>query len=291
MKQKDLLSYTIIIPAYNEESFILQTLDSIVNQTVLPLEVVVVDDNSTDKTFQLVKDFIQNKPFFRLVKTTTENIHSPGAKVINAFNYGLSFIINDYDIMVKLDADLILPPHYFEAIINHFQQNEKIGMVGGFAYILNNNEWVLESITNDDHIRGAFKSYRKKCFEDIGGLSPNMGWDTLDEMLARFYGWEILTDKTLKIKHLKPTGFSYHQSHKGKQGLVFYQLGYGFWLTLIATIKLNFKKRKLSLVFHDIWAFVKATLQSKSMLVDKKQARFIQNYRWKKIKEKFKLRL
>ena len=31
-----------------------------------------------------------------------------------------------------------------------------------------------------------------------------MGWDTVDELLAKYYGWQILTDKTLKVKHLKP---------------------------------------------------------------------------------------
>lgn len=286
-----MLTYTIIIPAYNEESFILQTLDSLVEQTVLPQEVVVVDDNSTDQTQQLVQNFIKDKPFIKLIKTFSENKHLPGAKVIQAFQKGFEHITKNYDIIVKLDADLILPTNYFEVVLNDFQNNEKAGMVGGFAYILKNKQWVLESLTNDDHIRGAFKSYRKQCFEDIGGLSPNMGWDTLDEMLARYHGWQIITDKSLKIKHLKPTGASYHQSSQGKQGLVFYQLGYGFWLTLIATFKLNLKKRKLNFIYHDLKSYIKASFSKKPKLVDVNQQKFIQNYRWQKIKEKISFKL
>lgn len=256
----------------------------------MPQEVIVVDDNSSDNTSQLVQDFIKDFTFFKIVKTTTENIHLPGAKVIQAFKHGYNHISKDFDIIVKLDADLILPLNYFEEVIKHFKSDEKIGMVGGFAYILKNNNWVLESLTNDDHIRGAFKSYRKKCFDDIGGLSPNMGWDTLDEMLTRYYGWQIKTDKSLKVKHLKPTGAAYHQKNKGKQGFVFYQLGYGFWLTLIATFKLNIKKKKFSFICHDLKTFLIAVYQSKSKLVNADQQKFIQNYRWQQIKNKLKLR-
>lgn len=285
-----MLTYSIIIPAFNEDQYILQTLESITNQTLLPQEVVIVDDNSVDKTYQLVNDYIIDKASFKLIKTNAENKHLPGAKVIRAFQKGFENMTKDYDIIVKLDADLILPSNYFEVVISHFQSNNQIGMVGGFAYIKKNKDWILESLTNDDHIRGAFKSYRKKCYEDIGGLSPNMGWDTLDEMLARYHGWIIKTDSSLHIKHLKPTGFAYHHSSKGKQGLVFYQLGYGFWLTFIATLKLNIKKKRYKLIYHDLLAFFKAVINSKAKLVNLNQQKFIQNYRWNQIKNKLKLR-
>ena len=64
-----------------------------------------------------------------------------------------------------------------------------------------NNEWILENLTRKDHIRGALKAYRKACFVQIGKLKPSMGWDTIDELLAKFYGWELLTDETLQVKH------------------------------------------------------------------------------------------
>jgi hypothetical protein len=59
----------------------------------------------------------------------------------------------------------------------------------------------LENLTDKDNIRGAFKAYRKECFEAIGGLKPAMGWDTVDELLCRFYNWKIKTDATLHVKH------------------------------------------------------------------------------------------
>jgi len=54
---------------------------------------------------------------------------------------------------------------------------------------------VLEDLTNKDHLRGALKSYRKECFDAIGGLKSSMGWDTVDELLAQYHGWKICTDQ------------------------------------------------------------------------------------------------
>jgi hypothetical protein len=188
--------------------------------------------------------------------------------------------------MVKADADLIFPPNYFETIIQHFQSDDKIGMVGGFAYIEKNGEWILENLTDKDHIRGAFKAYRKATFEQIGGLKPAMGWDTVDELLCKFYQWKVVTDETLKVKHLKPTGANYNKTARYKQGEAFYTLGYGFLITSIASLKLAIRKGKPLLFLDYIRGFWKAQSAKKPLLVTEEQARFIRNYRWKKMKEK-----
>ena len=212
------MNYYIVIPSHNEEKYILQTLQSIIVQTILPKKVVVVNDNSTDQTATIVLAFAEKNPSVSLLNNTSEAIHLPGSKVINAFQKGLETLDENYDFIVKADADLIFPNNYFETIISHFESDVKIGMVGGFAYIEKNGEWILENLTDKDHIRGAFKAYRKECFEQIGGLKPAMGWDTVDELLCKFYDWKIVTDKSLKVKHRKPTGANYNKTARYKQG-------------------------------------------------------------------------
>lgn len=280
------MNYYIIIPTYNEEKFIALTLQSLVAQSVLPSKVVVVNDGSTDKTEEIVHSFIEKHSFISLVNKTSEAIHLPGSKVIQAFQKGFETLDNNYDFIVKADADLIFPSNYFETIINHFQSDDKIGMVGGFAYIAKNGAWVLENLTDKDHIRGAFKAYRKECFEQIGGLKPSMGWDTVDELLCKFYNWKVITDPTLKVKHLKPTGANYNKAARYNQGEAFYCLGYGFFITSIASAKLAFMKKKPLLFLDYIKGFLKAKSAKKEVLVTPEQAKFIQNYRWKKMKKK-----
>lgn len=280
------MNYYIVIPAHNEEAFIALTLQSLADQTLLPAKVIVVDDNSTDRTSEIVQEFSNNFPFISLVKKTSEAIHLPGSKVIQAFHKGFEALDGNYDIIVKLDADLILPENYFETIINIFKSDSEIGMAGGFAYIEKNGEWILENLTDKDHIRGAFKAYRKECFLQIGNLKPAMGWDTVDELLCKFYGWKVVTDSDLKVKHLKPTGANYNKTARYKQGEAFYTLGYGFFITAIASAKLAMLKKKPLLFLDYIKGFLKAKSAKKPLLVTEEQAKFIRNYRLKKMKEK-----
>ncbi|WP_439553924.1 glycosyltransferase [Flavobacterium macrobrachii] len=280
------MKYYIIIPTHNEEKFIALTLQSIVEQTVLPSKVVVVNDGSTDKTEEIVNSFVEKYSFIAAVNKSSDAIHLPGSKVIQAFQKGLETLDDNYDIMVKIDADLIFPSNYFETIIKHFQSDERIGMVGGFCYIEKNGDWILENLTDKDHIRGALKAYRKETFLQIGGLKPAMGWDTVDELLCKFYNWKVVTDESLHVKHLKPTGASYNKAARYKQGEAFYSLGYGFFITTIASLKLAMRKGKPLLFMDYIKGFWKAKSAKKELLVTREQAKFIRNYRWKKIKEK-----
>ena len=280
------MNYYVIIPAYNEESFIGLTLESLASQTVLPKKVIVVNDNSTDKTAEIVLAFAKENPFVNLVNKSSEAIHLPGSKVIQAFHKGFETIDDAYDIIVKLDGDLILPNNYFETILDIFTKDAKVGMAGGFAYIKKNGEWVLENLTDKDHIRGAFKAYRKECFKQIESLKPAMGWDTVDELLSKFYGWEVVTDASLVVKHLKPTGVNYNKTSRYKQGESFFTLGYGFLITIISSAKLALMKKKPLLFFDYILGYWKAKISKTPLLVTKEQAKFIRNYRLRKMKEK-----
>jgi glycosyltransferase involved in cell wall biosynthesis len=280
------MNYYIVIPAHNEEAFISLTLQSLITQSHLPKKVVVVNDNSTDKTAEIVLAFANNNPFITLVNKTSSAIHLPGSKVIQAFHKGFETLDDNYDVIVKLDADLILPNNYFETIMQHFQKDSSIGMAGGFAYIEKNGEWILENLTDKDHIRGAFKAYRKECFKQIGNLKPAMGWDTVDELLCKFYNWKVITDDSLIVKHLKPTGANYNKTARYKQGEAFYTLGYGLTITAIASAKLAVMKKKPLLFIDYIKGFWKAKSAKTPLLVTSEQAKFIRNYRLKKMKEK-----
>lgn len=280
------MNYYIVIPSHNEEKFISLTLESLAKQTILPKKAVIVNDNSTDKSADIIVAFAEKYPWLSIVNSTSEAIHLPGSKVIQAFQKGLETLDDHYDFIVKADADLIFPSNYFETIITHFQSDSKIGMVGGFAYIEKNSEWILENLTDKDHIRGAFKAYRKECFQQIGGLKPAMGWDTVDELLCKFYNWKVVTDDSLKVKHLKPTGANYNKTARYKQGEAFYTLGYGFFITAIASLKLAMRKGKPLLFLDYLNGFQKAKSAKKEFLVTDEQAKFIRNYRWKKMKEK-----
>jgi len=277
----------IVIPVYNEAEFISQTLESLAQQTFLPEKVVVVNDGSTDGTRLKVAGLAQKYDFLSLVENIPEeDLHAPGSKVIKAFYKGFEGLDKDYDIICKFDGDLIFPPNYLEMIVSHFELNPTVGMVGGFCTIEKNGNWEIENLTGKDHIRGALKAYRKKCFEDIGKLREAMGWDTVDELLAQYNGWQVFTDKNLLVKHLKPTGASYTVRSGERQGMAFYKLGYGSLLTFIASAKLAFQKKDLKLFRDYIKGYNLAKKDKQPFLVSEEESRFIRKLRWKKIYQK-----
>jgi glycosyltransferase involved in cell wall biosynthesis len=276
----------IIIPAFNEEALIAQTLESLCDQTIPAAQIIIVDDNSTDNTFQIAQSFEERLPIQVIRnKSSAENI--PGTKVIQAFQKGLTSLdLSKFDIICKFDADLIFPSDYLEQIIVRFRESDTTGMVAGHCTIEIDHQWVIENQNNPDHIRGALKAYSMDCFKEIGGLKSSIGWDTIDEMLARYYGWKVVTIPDLYVKHLKPTGASYRPNSMQLQGEAFYKMRYGIPLTLITALKMAWNKKELRLLTDYLKGYMKARKNGIEPLLNKDQGRFLRAYRWKGIRSK-----
>ena len=279
------MKITIIIPAHNEAEHIGLTLTSLIDQSLRPHQLIVVDDNSTDNTSSIVKEFVLSNSWIRLIHNKSSEKHLPGSKIINAFNEGIKHAGTDYDLICKFDADLIFPKDYLKTIAGHYLSNPKLGMVSGFCTIKRGEDWVLENLTRKDHIRGALKCYRKACFDQIGGLKPAMGWDTIDELLAAYYGWEVLTDPTLLVKHLKPTGHAYNRDAKLLQGKAMYRMRYGMVITFISAVKLALRKRNMRLIWDYLHGYMNARAEKIPFLVTENQGVFIRKKRWKGIRK------
>lgn len=283
------MNFYIVIPCHNEAAFIEKTLTSMVAQTLIPKKVVVINDQSTDHSAAIISTFAKAYSFIELVTITSSDSHLPGSKIIKAFQKGFDTLDADYDIICKYDADLEFPTNYLEKIATHFERDSKIGLAGGFCYVEHQGDWVLENLTNQDHVRGALKAYRRECFNDIKGLKPAMGWDTVDELLARYHHWKVYTDPSLKVKHLKPTGNAYNRDAQYQQGAAFYGMRYGFLITFIAALKLAVRKGNLSLLKDYLQGYFRAKRSKKEYLVTEEEGIFIRKLRWKGIKSKLGL--
>ena len=124
------MNYVVVIPAHNEAQFLPGLLQSVFAQTVLPVEVVLVNDNSTDKTEEIMQKAVETHPNTNYINRVSSNEHLPGAKVVEAFNAGLDKITASYHVVVKLDADLILPTHYFEEVLKYLRASKSALSVG-----------------------------------------------------------------------------------------------------------------------------------------------------------------
>lgn len=283
---KEHLRFGIIIPAHNEGDILAQTLDSLLAQTLPAHSIVVIDDNSTDHTVVILADYCKRFPQVKTLYRSSSVQRLPGAKIVQAFNAGLP-LVGEVDIICKYDADLIFPPNYLETLQAYYLQNPQLGMCGGICSIEKDGKWLKESLTNKNHLRGALKSYRKECFKAIGGLKEAMGWDTVDELLAQYHGWELLVVEDLVVKHLRPTASRYNPQAQYMQGGMFYRLRYGGVLSFLASAKLAYKKRSLSLFWDYMKGYFKAKKEKQPFLITPEEGKWIRAYRWRHIKRKF----
>ena len=95
-----------------------------------------------------------------------------------------------------------------------------------------------------------------------------------------------MTDESLHVKHLKPTGINYSKEAKYKQGEAFYKMRYGFLLSFIASAKLAYNKKSAVFFKNTLVGYVKAKRKKIDFIVSKKEGEFIRELRWKGIKSK-----
>lgn len=111
------LTLSIIIPAYNEERHLGVCLDSIARQSLKPDEVIVVDNNSTDKTAEIARSY----PFVTL-------LHEPEQGLIAARNCGLHAAKGD--LLARIDADAILDSDWVKVVKARFQDRKTDTITG-----------------------------------------------------------------------------------------------------------------------------------------------------------------
>ncbi|KXK06619.1 MAG: glycosyl transferase family protein [Acidobacteria bacterium OLB17] len=176
---------SIIVPAYNEEKVVCQTVESLLSSRYSVYEIIVVDDGSTDDTFKVVSEAFPNEPRLRVL--TKEN----GGKA-SALDHGWRQAKGE--IIIALDADTLFTPTTVAELAHRFA-DEKLGAVAGNAKVGNRlnlvTKWqALEYVTSQNFDRRAFASlncitvvpgsvgaWRRTALEEAGGFSS----DTLAE--------------------------------------------------------------------------------------------------------------
>jgi len=282
------MKLVVIIPFYNEEKYLAECIGSFVQQTRTPDLLILVDDSSTDKGTDIAKTLAATHPFIHYYRKQSDPRRMPGAKHIHAFHLGLDQI-EDFDIIGKFDADIILPPNYFEKAMQAYRVNPDLGMFSGHLYIQKEDLWFYEAVADKNHIRGPIKLYSKKCFKAINGLIPALGWDSVDTLLAEASGFQLQTDDTLKVKHLRPTSKDYTNLEYFKhRGASYHLLGYDLTISLLSAVKLASKKKSLRIFNALLQGYFKSR-GNDQRLVNDTSAKAICRVRYRKMARKLNL--
>lgn len=123
---------SIIVPCYNADKFLGKCIESIISQTYQNKELIIIDDCSTDKSFQISQKYSHEYPWIKVIK----NIVNLG--VADTFNVGIKQSKADY--LARMDADDIMLPNRIEKQIDFLIKNPDVVIVGGQCQIVDSND-------------------------------------------------------------------------------------------------------------------------------------------------------
>ena len=196
---------SILIPAYNEEAVILNTVRAALASNYPKLEILVVDDGSADRTAELVRT---NFGRDRRVRLLLQSNHGKPSALNNALGEAIG------EIVVSIDADTIVDPEAVSRLVRHFA-DPSVGAVAGNVKVINRNRWItrwqaLEYITSQNLekrafdllncipvVPGAVGAWRADLLRSNDGFSGDtVAEDTDLTLTIRRNGWKILYDET-----------------------------------------------------------------------------------------------
>ncbi|NVK87432.1 MAG: glycosyltransferase [Gammaproteobacteria bacterium] len=189
-QSKALPRVSVLIPAWNEEVGIIKTIESVVRARYANFELVVVNDGSTDKTHQLVTDYIAQH------KTHAGRKGHPPIHYVKLKNGGKARAMNralalaSGEIIMTIDADSVMDAQAIRKMVDRFS-DDKVAAVAGNVIVGNRNK-PLELIQQLEYLYGfffkraddVFKSvyiiggaaaaYRKSALETVGGFDESI---------------------------------------------------------------------------------------------------------------------
>jgi glycosyltransferase involved in cell wall biosynthesis len=198
---------SIIVPCYNGEKFIVETLESVRNQTYNQWECIVVDDGSTDQSANIIKNYISIDSRFSYIYKNNEG-------VAIARNTGIKLSRGIY--ILPLDADDIIAPFYIEEAVRVLDERQEVQVVycNAEKFGRKKGKWNLPDfdfkLLLSMNLIFCSAMYRREDFDKTRGYNPNMpGMEDWDFWLS------LLNEKSVVVK-LQSTCFFYRTHKKSR---------------------------------------------------------------------------
>lgn len=266
MQENPLVS--IICLAYNHENFVVETLNSVLHQNYQPIELIIVDDYSKDRTKLEINNWLLSHPEVQFI-VNEFNIGNT-----KSFNNALKIAKGEY--IIDLAADDLLLPNGIQMQINAFQKSKfkNLGVVYGNAEIINedgsfnsfyfpvdkNGKVISKRIIGDiyssvlstgDSICSVSALFKKSVFDFLGGYDETLAYEDLDSWIraSREYEFDFIDEVLVRKRMVTNSLGSNFYKKKHKINISTYKI-------LKKAIKLNRSKMEdlalLKRVHHEI---------------------------------------
>lgn len=284
--------YVLITPAHNEEAFIGKTAAAVVAQRQRPEKWVIVNDASTDRTWEVAESFAHAHDFIEVVNLERNPGRHFGNKV-SAFNAGLTRVAGmPFDFIGNLDADISFQPDYFESLLAHFEETPRLGLGGGMVHTLIDDRFVCQNVALDS-VAGAVQLFRRECFEQVGGYRPlpNGGIDAAAEIAARMHGWATRTFPDLRVEEHRFTGSATARPvvSRVKEGRRLQALGYSPLFFLVRCLYRIAERPAVIGSGAAIYGYASAALRGSPAAVPNEMVQFLRTEQHQKLKRLLRL--
>lgn len=270
--------YIIISAVRNEEDYIEKTIHSVINQTVLPQKMVLVNDGSTDRTAEIINSYQKKYPWITRIDLTDRGFYHPGEGIVKAFYKGYDLVKDmDWDFVVKMDCDLSFAPDYFETMMKEFSSDSRLGIASGGIYNVLSEDKIVQEKGKEDHPWGAAFMIDRDCFNETGGLQPTLGWELASIIKAQMKGWNTRCFFVHILYHYRLTGGRHSGLTKGRfrHGRNLYRFGYPFFYIFLKAAYRLFEKPYFIGSAGIIAGYTYSFINRDEFLYDKKMRRHL----------------
>jgi poly-beta-1,6-N-acetyl-D-glucosamine synthase len=270
----------LISPVFNEGAHIGRVVRSVAEQRLPPARWIVTDDDSSDQTLAILRDWETRVPFMEVVenpgKASRERDGLATAREAVRFNAALELAnVDDYDFIGKLDGDIELAPHHFERLLGHFADDPALG-IAGCELVEPAAEGPMSVKIPSHHVHGAVKLYSIGCFKQIGGMVPVLGWDVVDETFARMRGFRTQTFQDVEANHLRPAGSAAGRVRgRVRAGEVAYIVQYEPWWVVPRAAKVALTRPWVISGAAFLYGYVRAAIERRERIGDEEYRRFV----------------
>lgn len=201
---------SVIMPAYNVEKYIAEAVSSIQNQTYKDWELIIIDDYSTDATYQILQELAKKDP---QVKVYRNGKHRG---VSGAANFGLRFVTGKY--IARMDADDISLPNRFRLQVDYLKKHPKVIGLGGQCQMIDHKGHVI----GEKRFPTEWNQVRKMIFSSIPLQQPSLMVDS--SRLPKDFVWYENDATTAEEVELLFKFFEYGQVINLPQTLLQYRI-------------------------------------------------------------------
>lgn len=204
------MKYILLTAAYNEEKYIRKTIESVLSQSILPSQWLIISDQSGDHTDEIIKEYASVHPFITYIRHSKSEVPSSklgkvSKRVVACIQKGLKHLsVQDYDYLGVIDADITFEKNLFKQLLEYFGSDHKLGLGGGYIYNFADGK-KTPYFTKPELVGGALQLFRRKCWEQIGGYFPGGHHDYYAVASCKMMGWKVHSFQNLEILHLKNT--------------------------------------------------------------------------------------